>query len=111
MSGTIAIIATIVAITTAILLLFALISNSDRFKPKPEFPEQKQCGVPLSGFLNTDINSKIINGFEAKPNSLPWIVSLRDLNSNNLHFCGGSLIYDQFVLTAAHCVYDSKVKY
>ncbi|RMZ99736.1 chymotrypsin-like elastase family member 2A, partial [Brachionus plicatilis] len=41
---------------------------------------------------------KIINGEEASV--WPWMVSLQAFG----HFCGGSLIASQYVLTAAHCV-------
>lgn len=39
--------------------------------------------------------------------SEPWMVSLRD--SYGFHYCGGTLIADGWVLTAAHCVteYDT----
>ncbi|RNA41908.1 chymotrypsin B-like, partial [Brachionus plicatilis] len=49
-------------------------------------------------------SSKIINGEEASV--WPWMVSLQSV-SQNRHFCGGSLIFSQFVLTAAHCVTSS----
>ncbi|XP_048066268.1 granzyme B(G,H)-like [Megalobrama amblycephala] len=46
------------------------------------------------------VNVGIVNGREAKPHSRPYMVSLQ---KNRNHICGGFLISDQFVLTAAHC--------
>uniref|UniRef100_W5MNC6 chymotrypsin n=2 Tax=Lepisosteus oculatus TaxID=7918 RepID=W5MNC6_LEPOC len=58
------------------------------------------CGTPaiqpvVSGY------SRIVNGEEAIPGSWPWQVSLQD--STGFHFCGGSLISQDWVVTAAHC--------
>ncbi|XP_043986045.1 mast cell protease 1A-like [Gambusia affinis] len=44
--------------------------------------------------------SHIINGEKAAVNSLPYMVSVQ---SNGHHVCGGFLISEDFVVTAAHC--------
>ncbi|XP_012368961.1 chymotrypsinogen B-like [Octodon degus] len=58
------------------------------------------CGVPaippeLGGL------ARIINGEDAVPGSWPWQVSLQ--YEDGFHYCGGSLICRDWVVTAAHC--------
>uniref|UniRef100_A0A3Q2R1M0 Peptidase S1 domain-containing protein n=1 Tax=Fundulus heteroclitus TaxID=8078 RepID=A0A3Q2R1M0_FUNHE len=56
------------------------------------------CGQPA-------LNTRIVGGEEALPGSWPWQVSLHIYN----HICGGSLINDQWVMTAAYCSVNSEV--
>jgi trypsin len=53
-------------------------------------------------FANAERNftPNIVGGVEAKKGELPFIVSLQDSQG---HFCGGSLIAPDWVLTAGHC--------
>lgn len=52
------------------------------------------------------LKRRIIGGTNVT-SPVPWMVSLRD--SYGFHYCGGSLVADGWVLTAAHCVmaYDT----
>ncbi|XP_066274542.1 trypsin-like [Branchiostoma lanceolatum] len=43
---------------------------------------------------------RIVGGSEATPGAFPWQVSLQQ---NGYHFCGGTLLNSQWVLSAAHC--------
>jgi len=49
---------------------------------------------------------RIIGGAESNPDTYPWMVSLQSKGGE--HFCGASLISNQWILTAAHCVNEDK---
>ncbi|XP_046701290.1 serine protease 27-like isoform X2 [Silurus meridionalis] len=48
------------------------------------------------------LNSRIVGGRNALPGAWPWQVSLHSQRYGE-HFCGGSLINSDWVMTAAHC--------
>jgi len=56
------------------------------------------CGLPT---ILSDPSTQIVGGHEATPGSWPWQASLKQLGT---HVCGGSLIDDKWILTAAHCI-------
>lgn len=63
--------------------------------------------VTLSVTAHADVKfgQKIVGGVPAEKGELPFQVSLQ--SSSGGHFCGGSLIKQNWVLTAAHCVQGS----
>ncbi|NXE24463.1 FA11 factor, partial [Ardeotis kori] len=47
---------------------------------------------------------RIVGGTDSSPGEWPWQVSLHVKLSRQRHLCGGSIISNQWILTAAHCV-------
>nr|ABZ04016.1 serine protease 8 [Costelytra zealandica] len=52
--------------------------------------------------IDVNTNWRVVGGTDAEAGAFPFIVSLRT-TSNNL-FCGGSIINNEWILTAAHCI-------
>ncbi|XP_026091229.1 mast cell protease 1A-like [Carassius auratus] len=50
--------------------------------------------------FTASVNVGIVNGTEAKPHSRPYMVSVQ---IDKHHACGGFLVSERFVMTAAHC--------
>jgi len=65
--------------------------------PKPVIPSggsTSQCGIASNGW-------RITAGSQAVPGQFPWQVSLRFYRQ---HVCGGTLVDEDTIVTAAHCV-------
>ena len=62
--------------------------------PSPTTNEECSCGMKGS--------SRIVNGDESEINEWKWQVSL--LTKDLEHFCGGAIIANSWILTAAHCM-------
>jgi len=67
---------------------------------------QTQCGTQSIQPASPRRGKRVVNGVEAVPHSWPWQISFD--NYNSFGNCGGSLIREDVVLTAAHCVWDDK---
>lgn len=61
-------------------------------KPTPADPKSDEGAV----------RTRIVNGVEAPEGLLPWQISM--FSTVTGHFCGGTLIADNWVVTAAHCL-------
>ncbi|OCU01083.1 hypothetical protein XELAEV_18006866mg [Xenopus laevis] len=61
---------------------------------------------------NIQLGSRIIGGVNAQPGAWPWIVSIQySRGTNYIHFCGGTILNRQWVVTAAHCFNHFKEKF
>uniref|UniRef100_A0A8C9TKS8 pancreatic elastase II n=1 Tax=Scleropages formosus TaxID=113540 RepID=A0A8C9TKS8_SCLFO len=59
------------------------------------------CGLPTF----PPILRRVVGGEDARPHSWPWQISLQySKNGGWYHTCGGTLISNEWVLTAAHCI-------
>ncbi|XP_077091500.1 chymotrypsinogen A-like [Siphateles boraxobius] len=61
------------------------------------------CQLDVCG--QAPLNNKIVGGEDAKAGFWPWQVSIHTRPFGS-HFCGGSLINKDWVLSAAHCFQD-----
>jgi secreted trypsin-like serine protease len=62
-------------------------------------------GIGASADSTTQrLETKIVGGAEATPNEYPWVARI-EYRSGSL-LCGGTIISENLVLTAAHCVSD-----
>lgn len=63
-----------------------------------------ECGISET----LTIRKRIVGGIEASVGDYPWIAALTDESGTT--FCGGTLINNKIVLTAAHCMVGKNVK-
>lgn len=77
---------------------------------KTYFNQSEICGLPSvqPSALRKD---RIVGGYESIPHSWPFMVSIGYSGPSNTipHACGGSLISEKYILTAAHCVEEKEI--
>lgn len=60
--------------------------------------------ILILGLSANGQNTNIVGGSTIDIIDVPWQVSLKNIANGNNHFCGGSIISDMWIITAAHCV-------
>ncbi|XP_025159425.1 uncharacterized protein LOC105192253 isoform X2 [Harpegnathos saltator] len=65
--------------------------------------ETRKARRPRGCGTTTKMKTRIVGGQPADPKEWPWMAAL--LRQGTVQYCGGVLITDRHVLTAAHCVY------
>lgn len=100
-----------VAVASLVLLVGAAqVSWSRTFINKQEDQAELACGE--SSFVLQDPEDRrwnslrIVNGYTAKPGEFPFQVRLETIKGNDLYSCGGVIMDEWHILTAAHCVHD-----
>ncbi|KAF7246935.1 Transmembrane protease serine 12 [Varanus komodoensis] len=88
------------------LVVFALLGGG-RSSSLSALLRTNDCGTrPAVDKLKT--GARIVGGYEAQLGAWPWQISLQiyrlGIGLRYLHVCGGSLINNNSVLTAAHCI-------
>ncbi|EFN88016.1 Proclotting enzyme [Harpegnathos saltator] len=68
--------------------------------------ETRKARRPRGCGTTTKMKTRIVGGQPADPKEWPWMAAL--LRQGTVQYCGGVLITDRHVLTAAHCVYRYK---
>ncbi|XP_066531153.1 transmembrane protease serine 13a [Hoplias malabaricus] len=71
-------------------------------------PNESTVNLECTDCGKQQLSSRIIGGSLAQLGRWPWQVSL---HFNGMHICGGTLISQDFVVTAAHCFPDSNPTY
>ncbi|XP_057318534.1 chymotrypsin-2-like [Microplitis mediator] len=61
------------------------------------------AALTQAGVLPKPFQGRIVNGNDAQLGEIPYQVSLQTPYSS-FHFCGGSILSEFYVITAAHCV-------
>ncbi|XP_016297190.1 coagulation factor X [Sinocyclocheilus anshuiensis] len=64
-------------------------------------PVEEQPVLPES----SEGDTRIVNGMNCLPGDCPWQALL--INEDNIGFCGGTILNEYFVLSAAHCMNQS----
>jgi secreted trypsin-like serine protease len=69
--------------------------------------------LSISAYANDDITPYVVGGVDSKALELPWQVYIEIEKNGATYVCGGTLITDTWVVTAAHCLngLDSRDKF
>merc|ERR1712198_235369 len=81
-------------VSSLVVVMVAAVNSSPPNHIVPKVTTDSSCRCGQKG------GSRIVGGNPTDVNEWPWQAALV---TRNQQFCGGSLINDRYVLTAAHC--------
>jgi len=71
---------------------------------RADFQDGSTCGTRSVTF-EPPRNGRIVNGVDAPLGAYPWQVAIKLKDGQSLRqWCGGSILTDRLILTAAHCI-------
>lgn len=92
--------------------LISIISFTNAW-PGENMENDNMVPMVVDGFCARDaaaMTPRIVGGTEAEEGAWPWMAALvhAGMDSYNGQFCGGALIDEEWVVTAAHCTEDAE---
>uniref|UniRef100_T1J631 Peptidase S1 domain-containing protein n=1 Tax=Strigamia maritima TaxID=126957 RepID=T1J631_STRMM len=72
------------------------VQDYDKPKPSPEIPDSNECHCGQA-----NLGNRVVGGVTTEIHEYPWQAGIS--THNGYLFCGGTLINNRYVITAAHC--------
>jgi len=79
-------------------------NGDDVFLEVPPLPNEDDFNLPNCGITRKK-GGQIVGGEKAASGEFPWIVSFQKPKNNGElgHFCGGAILNQRWIISAAHC--------
>ncbi len=97
----------LLAVSLALLLVLMPSAGSDQVAPEPKIAILRQNDTNGD---DLEYQPEIIGGETVQSDAFPWIAAIVSARYHNAYhglLCAGTLIYPDWIMTAAHCVWDA----
>lgn len=76
--------------------------STSAYKRVKRWTNEPNCGNPQ--YAPKTVGSRVVGGDAASPHSWPWQSMILCVSRTNATLCGGSIISNQWIITAGHCM-------